>query len=133
MPREAPTSFAESRGSQTVCRIFHTFFFADNIAADRCKSAARILDEGTDNHVCPDLNRLTLFHEFAVAVVDHADHVRFDVLDECDQFSDALHRERLARCISLGTLDGDKMRALVDGGADAFIVKLSVRKQIHRR
>ena len=33
--------------------------------------------------------------------------------------------------MSLGTLDGDKMRALVDGGADAFIVKLSVRKQIH--
>ena len=76
---------------QSLWWIFHARFFADDIAADRSKSAARIFDEGTNDHICADLSPLFFFHKSALAVIYHADYIRFDIFDIGDQLTDSCY------------------------------------------
>ena len=97
------------------------------------QTAARILNQRTDDHICADVARLDGFHKLAVAVIDHADDIGTDGLDERDQLADLLDGERRAGGVALAALDGDELGARVDRRADAVVINRAVRLERNLR
>ena len=118
---------SQSRGSQPDGRVLHALRSTCNITADRRKAAARVLDQGADDHVRADIGGLLPLHKFAVAVIDHADHVGALFFDHGDRFSDLAYAQCASVLIALGTLDSHQMdRGIFQRLADAFEVKCAV-------
>ena len=82
---------SQSRRGEAVRRIFHTFSFPGNVSADGGQPSAGILDQGPHHHVGAYIAGFFGLHEFPIAVVHHADHVRLNPLDEGDKLSDSVH------------------------------------------
>ena len=74
--RRLPSSFLRP-GGQTKGRPFNTFF-ADDITADRSETAARIFNQGADTYRAPTSVGSMVSTKFTVAVINHADDIRFD-------------------------------------------------------
>ena len=123
--------FSESGSCQAESCPLHAFFFADDIASDRCQTAARIFDERTDTHICSNIGRFNFFHKFTIAVVYHTDDIRFDGFDKTDQFSDALNRQCGTGLVALRALNGDEFCPFIDGFFYIFKVKISVWEKIY--
>ena len=122
---------AQPRRGQTVCRIFHTFFLSSNISADRSQSASGVLDERSYDHIRTHVGRFYSLHEFSVAVIHHADHVRLNTFNEGDQFADPLYGQGGSGLVALGSLNRYQMSFLIDILTDFIVIKASVRQQIH--
>ena len=99
--------FSKSRSHQTVRCILHTFFCSGDISAKRCKSATRIFNQRTDNHICSEIRRFCHVNEFPIAVIDHYDNIAADAFNKVDGFPDVCHTQGRTRKISLGPLDFD--------------------------
>ena len=54
-PRACAYFFSKSRRRKAVRRILDALFLSDNVAADRCQSAARIFNQGADDHIRADV------------------------------------------------------------------------------
>ena len=48
------------------------------------KSAARIFNQGTDDHICPHIRRLNRLHKLTIAVIYHTYNLRSFVLNKTD-------------------------------------------------
>ena len=121
---------AQTRGGEAVRAAVYARLRAADVAADGRKAAARILDQGADDHVRAEVTRLNDVHKLAVAIVHHADDVAADALDERDQLADLPDGERRTGCIALGALDGAQLRLRLDLRADALVVDAAVREEI---
>ena len=115
--------FSESRGSQAICRIFHTFLFTDNVSANRSKAASRVFNQRTDHHIRSHCKWLPVFHKLSVTIVNHTDDIRFDIFDKCDQFSNPLDRQRWTCLVSLRALDGYQAGVFMDCIPDSIVIK----------
>ena len=124
--------FAKAGGRQPYGRVLDTLVGTGDIAADRRKSAARILDQGADDHICADVGGLLPLYKFAVAVVDHADHVRTLALDRGDGLPNLGDAQCAAVLIALGTLDRHQMDCgIFKRLTDAVKVKCAVGQEVH--
>ena len=83
-----------------------------------------------DDHVRAHVRRLGPLNKFAVAVVDHAQNVRFALLAERDQLPDLRDGERRPCRVALRALDGDELCFGADCGADAVKIERAVRQQV---
>ena len=124
---------AEAGRAETIGAALNEVFPPADIAADRRKTAAGVLDEGAHDHVRANVGGLDRLDELAVAVIDHADDVGLDALAESDELPDLLHGEGRARGIALRALDGDELGALIDGPFNGGIVERAVRPEIRLR
>ena len=121
----------QTGGGKPVSAPVNAFFRAADIAADGRKAAAGVLDEAAHGHVRANVGRLNGLHEFAIAVVNHDSNVGLDILAEGDQLADLLDGEGGTGGVALGALNGDELRFIVDGLADAVVVKASVGEQVY--
>ena len=101
-----------------------------DITADGSQAAAGVFDERADDHVSAHVRRFQRLDKLSVAVIHHADHIRLDLLAERNQLADLRDRVRRPRGVSLGALDGDELRLVVDGRADGVIVKRTVGQKL---
>ena len=104
-------------------RHFPRIPFTGDIATNRCQSAAGIFNEGSHDHVRTHIGGFHRLHEFSVAVIHHADHIRLDAFDKGDQLTDPLYGQGRSGLISLGSLDGYQMCLLINVFTDLIIVK----------
>ena len=54
-------------------------------------------------------------HKLSITVIHHYKHIRLDGFDEGDQLAYAGNGQSRTCLITLGSLDGDKLRLLMDG------------------
>ena len=120
----------ETGCGQTIAAALNEVFTACNIAARGGKTAAGVLNKAAHHHICPHIAGLKLLHELAVAVVHHADDVRFALFAEGNQLPDLLHGEAGAGGIALGALNGNELRLFIDGLADSLIVESAIGQEI---
>ena len=99
--------FSEARRREAIGCVLDVLTFSGNVTADRCKTASRVLDEGANHQVCAVFARLMALHEFAVAIVHHADDIRFHGFDKANQLRNLIDRECFPRGITLGALNFD--------------------------
>ena len=123
----------QTRRGEAIGAAIDAGLRAADIAADGGQTAARILNQRTDDHIRADVARLDGFHKLAVAVIDHADDIGTDGLDERDQLADLPDGERRAGGVALAALDGDELGARVDCRADAVVINRAVRLERNLR
>ena len=117
--------------AQTVCASVNTALLAADIAADRSQTAAGIFNQRADNHIRTHVGRLNHIHKFTVAVIHHANHIRLDFLNKCNQLPNLLHRKGRAHGITLGTLNRHQLCLFIDGFSDGRIVKCPILHELH--
>ena len=122
---------AEARCAEPVGAAIDEILSAADIAAGGSQTAAQIFDEASHHHIGPHIRGFLSLHQFAVAVIHHADDVGLTALAEGDQLTDLPHGEGGAGGVALGALDGHQLGFFVDGGPDAVVVKAAVRKQVY--
>ena len=81
-----------------------------NVGAGRRDPAAEILDQRARDHVGADLERLALFDQLAVTVVDEDDGLRCVRPHDGDDVRDVVDRKRVPRSVAARTLHEDDGR-----------------------
>ena len=92
---------------------------------------ARILDQGSHDHVGSHIRRLFFLHKLSIAVIYHADHIRFDLLYKSDQLTDLFYREGRTSLIAFGTLNGYQFCFFIDCLFDIFVIKGTILKKVY--
>ncbi len=64
--------------------------------------------------------------KFTVAVINHADDIRFDGFYKMDQFANTFYGKRRPCLIAFGTLDRHQLCPFIDRFSDIIIVKITV-------
>ena len=123
----------KSRRGEAVGAAVDALLRAADVAADGSKTAAGVLDETADDHIRAEVARLVRLDKFAVAVVDHDDNIRAQLLAEGNGFADGIDGDRRARAVALGALDVDELRLIVQRALDGGEVKAAVFAQVDLR
>ena len=92
------------------------FFLTGNITACRGDATTGILDERPGDDVGTGFNRFFFGSKFAVAVIDKANRLRADLLDNGDNRTDIVDGQGHPRAVTAGTLDEDQFRLLFGDG-----------------
>mgnify|MGYP002421910528 CR=1 FL=1 len=98
---------------------------------DLTDSASGVFEEGSHDDVRTHIGGFHRLHEFSVAVIHHADHVRLNTFNEGDQFADPLYGQGGSGLVALGSLDRYQMSFLIDILTDFIVIKASVRQQVY--
>ena len=107
---------ADAGDGEPLGSAFHQVAASGNVAAGGSKTAAGILDEGTDHQVSPHVGGLQSLHELAVAVVDQDGDVGVGRFDHTAHFTDLLDGEGGAGGVALGALNEDGLHPGIGHG-----------------
>ena len=96
---------SQTRGGQAVGCAVDAVLSSGDVSADRRQSAARILDEGTNDEVSADLSWFLFLYKLTVAVVHHDDGIRIGLTNQLHHLFDVLNKQGRAQRVAAGTLD----------------------------
>ena len=85
----------------------------------------------THHDICTYITWLYGIYELTVAVIYHADHIRFDLLYKSDQLTDLFYREGRTSLIAFGTLNGYQFCFFIDCLFDIFVIKGTILKKVY--
>ena len=107
---------AQPRSRQVVGGCMDQFFLTGNITACRGDAATGILDERPGDDIGTGFNRFFFGSKFTVAVIDKTNRLRTDLLDDRNNRTDIIDRQRGPRAVTARTLNEDQFRLLFSHG-----------------